>query len=50
MEELLKSEVWPDLQVHILGEDGTSSLVGRMAKAGTYELKTGNREESDGLQ
>lgn len=34
LEELLISEVWPDLQVHTLGQDDKSSLVGRMATDG----------------
>lgn len=31
LEELLISEVWPDLQVHTLGEDGKPFPMGRMA-------------------
>lgn len=47
LEELLVFEVWPDFQVHTLGEDGKSSLVGRMATVGIYLVTAGSRKEMD---
>lgn len=32
LEELLRSEVWPDLRIHTLGENGRPSAVGRTGK------------------